>query len=427
MQVKNRRVVRIVAIILAFLMLFTLIIGLVTSTLTASGNTIANTQAQINRLREQRAAIQQSRRQTQSYINAIEFETRSATARKSILDDRIIFTQAEIEIIDEMILEYMELLVEKELEVIEAQRREAEQLELFRMRVRNMEERGVITYLEIIFSSTSFADMLARIDFVGDIMRSDEQTYQMLVAARYATEAARASLEETQRALEEQLEELLIAHEELEAQLQEAEDLISELEAQRETARALYREQAAYEAEVQREINRREQELQRLREEERRRQEAARRAQQPVPATQHVEGTGTLRWPVPGHTVVSSPFGVRRHPVSNTNRMHNGIDIVAPHGANVIASDGGVVLTSRRNSSFGNYIVISHGNGRTTLYAHLSTRLVQQGDTVEQNQVIGRIGSTGVSTGPHLHFEVSENGRRVNPLNFFRNYTRRGW
>ncbi|MCL2402163.1 MAG: M23 family metallopeptidase [Oscillospiraceae bacterium] len=96
--------------------------------------------------------------------------------------------------------------------------------------------------------------------------------------------------------------------------------------------------------------------------------------------------------------------------------MHNGIDIGAPSGRNVFAADTGTVLISRRNASFGNYIVISHGDGVTTLYAHLSTRSVSVGDTVTRGDVIGRVGSTGISTGPHLHFEVSVNGARINPL-----------
>ncbi|MCL2227171.1 MAG: M23 family metallopeptidase [Oscillospiraceae bacterium] len=104
-------------------------------------------------------------------------------------------------------------------------------------------------------------------------------------------------------------------------------------------------------------------------------------------------------------------------------RQHSGIDIAARHGANVLAADRGTVITSRFNSSYGNYIVIAHGENRngdriTTLYAHLSTRSVSVGDVVEQGQVIGRIGSTGVSTGPHLHFEVMVNGTRVNPMRF---------
>ena len=103
--------------------------------------------------------------------------------------------------------------------------------------------------------------------------------------------------------------------------------------------------------------------------------------------------------------------------------MHYGIDIGAGYGTIARAADDGTVITSTYNSSYGHYIVISHGNGMTTLYAHLSSRLVKAGDKVTQGQTIGKIGSTGASTGPHLHFEVSVNGSRVNPLQYFTGYT----
>jgi murein DD-endopeptidase MepM/ murein hydrolase activator NlpD len=128
-----------------------------------------------------------------------------------------------------------------------------------------------------------------------------------------------------------------------------------------------------------------------------------------------VRGTGELLWPVPGHRTVTSGFGIRLHPVFRVHRQHLGIDIGAPHGARVVASDTGTVITSEYDRSYGHYIVISHGNGMTTLYAHLSSRGVRRGDVVVRGDTIGRIGSTGVSTGPHLHFEVMINGSRVNP------------
>jgi murein DD-endopeptidase MepM/ murein hydrolase activator NlpD len=99
--------------------------------------------------------------------------------------------------------------------------------------------------------------------------------------------------------------------------------------------------------------------------------------------------------------------------------MHTGIDIGASYGASVMAADGGVIIISEYSPSYGHYIVISHGNGMTTLYAHLSKRLVKEGDKVTQGQKIGLIGSTGNSTGPHLHYEISKNGSRVNPLTYY--------
>jgi murein DD-endopeptidase MepM/ murein hydrolase activator NlpD len=103
--------------------------------------------------------------------------------------------------------------------------------------------------------------------------------------------------------------------------------------------------------------------------------------------------------------------------------MHSGIDIGAPYDTNIYASDGGVVVASENSYSYGNYVMIAHGDGRYTLYAHMNKRLVSVDDTVKQGDVIGLVGSTGYATGPHIHFEIIENNERVDPLQYFSNYT----
>jgi murein DD-endopeptidase MepM/ murein hydrolase activator NlpD len=304
-----------------------------------------------------------------------------------------------------------------EYEVIVAQNREDEQLARFRSRVRDMEENGFITYLEIIFDSTSFADLLARIDFVADIMRADENAYNALQEARAETEAAKAELEDTRAELYVEEENLEVKIAELEEQLNEANQLIYDMENDLESHRALHALVREEEDRVLREINAAVAELERQRERERQRRAAAARAagnRNTAGGGTAVVGTGEFVRPTAGR--VTSPFGMRRHPVHGDMRMHNGIDIGAPHGQAIVAADSGTVVTSQFNASYGNFIVISHGNGVSTLYAHLSTRQVSVGDTVTRGQRIGLVGSTGVSTGPHLHFEVIVNGTRVNPM-----------
>jgi murein DD-endopeptidase MepM/ murein hydrolase activator NlpD len=113
---------------------------------------------------------------------------------------------------------------------------------------------------------------------------------------------------------------------------------------------------------------------------------------------------------------------MRVHPILGYYKSHNGIDIGASYGTDILAADSGVVVTSEYSSSYGNYVMIAHGYGRYTLYAHMSQRLVSVGDEVSQGETIGYIGSTGWSTGPDLHFEIYENGKRVDPLNYYDNY-----
>lgn len=128
---------------------------------------------------------------------------------------------------------------------------------------------------------------------------------------------------------------------------------------------------------------------------------------------------GKMAWPLPGHTVITSQFGNRLHPVLKVYKLHTGVDIAGSgcNGDPVVAANDGTVIKATYSTSYGNYIIIDHGGGITTLYAHSSKLLVKAGDKVKRGQEIMKVGTTGYSTGPHLHFEVRENGKYVNPLN----------
>ena len=123
-------------------------------------------------------------------------------------------------------------------------------------------------------------------------------------------------------------------------------------------------------------------------------------------------------WPAPDSHQINSPFGWRIHPITGTSKFHSGVDINASYGSSVLAADSGTVILAGWNGGYGNCIVISHGNGITTLYGHLSSIIVSSGQSVSQGQTIGYVGSTGNSTGPHLHWEVAVNGTQVNPLDY---------
>ncbi len=127
---------------------------------------------------------------------------------------------------------------------------------------------------------------------------------------------------------------------------------------------------------------------------------------------------GVMKWPTPGYTRVSSPYGMRIHPIYKVKKMHTGIDIDAPSGAKIIAANSGKVILAGWNGGYGNCVIIDHGGGLATLYAHQSKILVSVGDKVEKGETIGKVGSTGLSTGPHLHFEVRKNGKTENPQNY---------
>ena len=399
MSSKNQKLfIRVVAIVLAVLMAGSVLISIVASTAGAAS------QSALDQLKEQREAIQQQLKNIQAQINSLEYDQAVVTAKKQVLDQRIELTQNSIENLNDQIIEYGHLIDEKELEVQERQRQEEEQWDLYKIRMRAMEENGTVSYYAILFGANSFSDMLTRIDIISSIMNYDEKLYDELVAAREATEAAKANLEATREEMEGTKVQLQEAEVELQVQLEEAEELIRQIQADIDQAQAFYDEVSEEEDKLKDKIYEMEEALRRQ--------------------NSYVVGTGRFIWPTDYSNRVTSPFGIRNTGIAGASTNHKGIDIGAGYGANVFAADSGTVLTATYSSSYGNYVTISHGNGYTTLYAHMSRLAVKAGDTVTQGQVIGYAGSTGISNGPHLHFEIWLNGTRVNPLNYFSSWVR---
>ncbi len=387
-------IVRVVAIIMALIMMLS-VLYVVVGSLTAG----AVTQGQIDNLKLQQKEIEKKKQEIQSQINSMEYEQSTALAKKEVLDSQIQLTQDDIANINEQIESYTQLIEDKKVEVIQSQQKEDAQWEIYKVRIRSMEENGTISYISVIFQASSFSELLSRISIVGQIMQADENLYEQLKVAKQATIDAQATLEEAKAGQEVERASLVVKEAELTTQLAAADELLLKIENDIAAAKELYAQELDAGKQIQDDINKRIEELKKQ--------------------TQPVVGTGNLVWPTPSSNRVTSPYGMRQHPIYKDYRMHNGIDIGAKYGVSVLAADDGTVVISQYSSSYGNYIVLSHGNGITTLYAHLSTRGVKVNDKVEQGQVIGKIGSTGASTGPHLHYEVSKNGARVNPLNYY--------
>lgn len=403
---RNKNLIRIVAIVLAALMVITVLVATLSSIPNVAG---AVTKAQIDKLKDQKKAITEQQNTVQSEINSLKYDQLSATAKKTVLDNRISLTEQEIDNLIELIEVYNDLIAEKELEVIAAQEREDVQLERYKKNLRTMEENGSISYIAVIFDAVSFADLLARIDFVGDIMQSDEQAYESFIEAKLETIAAKELLEATRDEQELEKEALMAKQLELEDQVAEAIELLLIIEDNLDTAMALWDEFDADLKTIEADIAAKTEEL--------RRQEAAAAAAGKTGTA--VNGSGSLMWPGTSN-VVTSRYGTREHPVHKVNITHYGIDLRAAYGSNVYAADSGTVITAKYSSSYGNYVVIDHGsNGMTTLYAHMSKLAVKSGQSVSKGDVVGYAGSTGTSTATHLHFEVSVNGSRQDPLNYF--------
>lgn len=442
---KRNWFVRTVAIVLAAILLASVLFAAI-SAVTAS----AVTQSEIDELKSNAEELQQQKADLQGQINSAQSEQASVLEQKALLDEKVMLTQQEIDNISEQIAAYEILIQDKTVELAEAQQAEDDQWELYKKRMRAMEENGTVGYLDVILDAGSFSDLLATIDFVGEIMEYDEMVYHNLQDARIATADAKAALEETQAAQEAEKENLEYKKAELEQQVEEASALLAQIESDIELYKQYISEVDAKEAQLQADIDAKVEELRKQEEEEerRRQEEEQRRQQEAASAGNSSSGsssnstgsssssgssssgsssssssgsaaaTGYYIWPASSY-IITSPFGTRLHPIWGTYRTHYGADIGASYGTNVLAADGGTVITSTYDSSYGYYIAISHGGGRVTMYAHMSQLLASEGDVVSQGEVIGLVGSTGDSTGPHLHFEVRVDGTRVDPLDYF--------
>ena len=383
----------------------------------------AVTQAEIDELERRKEAIEAKVEEKQAVADELEAQHASALEQKQALDERNEYLIQQLLLNDEQIALYDEMIAQKALEVDEAKALEDEQLRRYRTRVRAMEENGTGNVLAMLLRANSLGEFLTAIDDIGEIMESDKALEDAYIAARKNTEQVKADYEAYKATLEEKKDELNAEKADIEAQIAEATDLIesimSDITANSEDLEELRRAQQEAEDKVNQAIAALEE--QKRQEEERRRQEEERRRQEEANQNSggsgesgggsygSVSGSGNFAWPC-ACTYITSHVGTRVHPITGQVKYHSGMDIGCQYGDAVWASDSGTVILAGVNGGYGNCVMIDHGyvNGDNyyTLYGHLSSIAVSVGQTVSQGDYIGAVGSTGVSTGPHLHFEI---------------------
>jgi len=392
----------------------------------------AITQEAINQMKERAQSIRSEISGYQAQINELELEGKKTLAQKELYDEQCALLAEQITLTEEQIAAYEELVAIARQEYDDAVAAEKAQYELMCERIRAMEERGTISYMEIVFEASSFADLLGRIDFIDEVMQSDEdvilgwqacqqekiERQNELAVVIEETEAVKADLEVQKEALEEKRAEA----EQLMAEIQADQEEYEKLVAEREKDAAELKEQIAKaEAEYAEQIRR-----QREAEAAAAAAAAARNKNNNSGGGSNTSGGGnsaagvSLAWPVSSRKITS---GFGRRSSSSTNGIgstnHMGIDIGGVgYDSRVSAAASGVVTVATNSRSAGNYVAVSHGNGVVTLYMHLSSYSVSVRDKVSQGDKLGITGSTGNSTGPHLHFGVMIDGSYVNPIDY---------
>ena len=383
-----------------------LVLALCTSAATQAG---AVTQSEIDALKKEQQASQAKQEELKDQLAEAEAQQAAAQEKRQLLTQQLNAINAEIANVDAQISYYDGEIAQKEEERKEAEAREAEQYELFCQRVRMMEEQGTVSYWSILFDSSDFSDLLDRIADVDAVMAYDNEVMDQLIATRQELERLQADLESARAEEQAAKEQQEAKKAEQQAKVAEAQALLDQINADvAEVNRQLDAEDAAA-ANLQAEIAKKQKQL----EEERKQQNVT------LPPT----GSG-YQWPLPSSCLtLTSAFGYRIHPISGQPHSHTGIDVSAAGGTPIYAAKGGQVIMSEYGSgvnwSYGNFVVIDHGDGTTTLYAHMSSRAVSEGQMVTQGQTIGYVGNTGNSKGNHLHLEVRVNGQRVDPEGCF--------
>ena len=369
----------------------------------------AATQSEIDALKQEQRESQARQAELEGQLSQLEAEQAQARQQRQLLQQQLDAINAEIDSIDAQIAYYDGEIARKETERKEAEAREAEQYDLFCQRVRAMEEGGTVSYWSILFNAESFSELLDRLEDVDAVVTYDNQVMDELTAARQELERVQGELETARAAEQEARAEQEAARLRQQEKVAQAQAILDQINADTAEVNRQLDEEDAAAASIQAEITRKQKEL-----EEQRKQNNVQ-----LPPT----GDGWL-WPLPSANMkLTSAFGYRLHPVDLVYHSHTGVDVAASTGTPIYAAKGGQVIMSEYgagvNWSYGNFVVIDHGDGTTTLYAHMSSRAVSEGEMVIQGQTIGYVGTTGNVKGAHLHFEVRLNGQRVDPEAYY--------
>ena len=354
----------------------------------------------LNDLQEQQDAVQANQDMAMTQLQAVQDELSTNLNQIQELNNSIAQYENEVTDYNNQIVNLQNSISQLETEIAEAQANYDKQKKLLDDRLITVYESGTTEYLDVVLSSKSITDFLSsyylisiltdsNMDFLDDIERQKEL------------------IEEDQRELEEQKNQINTAKEEKE----KASIILQNTKIQKDSYTAqLTDQEKKIQSEIdayQTEINQLEAEIQSL-------------TTNNLIVNPNYVG-GIMLWPLPGYTRLSSTFKMREHPITGVYKLHSGIDIPAPKGTNVLAANDGVVVKAGRNTAYGNMVMIDHGGGVLTLYGHGSEITVTLGQTVKKGDVILKVGSTGYSTGNHLHFEIRINGSPVNPLPYVTN------
>ena len=417
---KNRKFrVSLMAGFLAVLTLLSLTMEVLPTPVSAASS--SEIRQQIKELKAEKEEIAEKLKEIQSQFDANADEIDNLVGQKDAIDQEIALLHDQVENINTQLMAYALLIADKQDELDDAQLRLDELNEKNKERIRAMEEEGKLSYWAIVFRANSFSDLLDRLSMIQEINESDQRRMKEMSEAAQLVAAAQEELENEKAELEVAREELDATELILEEKRVKADELLLELIAKGEEFEAMIDESEEMQSDLMKEIAQAEKDLKKA--------EYQEWLATYVPPTTRPSGNDTTPsvqapsssgWvsPLKSYTL-TSPFGMRIHPISGKYKMHEGVDMAAPQGTPIYAAKSGkVTRTSYQAGGAGYYVSINHGDGFSSIYMHMTHYIVSPGQYVNAGQVIGYVGSTGGSTGPHLHFGIAYNGTYVNPMKY---------
>ncbi|MBE5882492.1 MAG: peptidase M23 [Lachnospiraceae bacterium] len=363
-------------------------------------------------------SAQSEKKELEKNLEAAEALKQSLQEEKDELAGHVVQLDNEMNQVSTKLFEIEQILDKKEAEHKETEEKLAQakedvvkQYEDMKIRIQFMYEHGSMSFLEILLSSSSFSDLLNKAEYIEQVSAYDRQMLDYY-------EQTKVQVEELEKELEEQKGILATVKADVQKQQKEMQGLISEKQteieeyeldiANKEEAIKEYEEMIAAQNAV---ISALEASV-----------AAARAKREQMDVSGNSAGGsysgGAFCWPAPSYTRISDDYGWRNHPILGVQQFHNGVDMAAPSGSPILAAAGGTVIAATYNSTMGNYVMIDHGGGLFTIYMHASALYVSSGQSVSKGEQIAAVGSTGRSTGPHLHFSVRLDGNYVSPWNY---------
>ncbi len=368
---------------------------------------------ELNEAQDRKSELEEELEKTEDTLKNLETLKGNTAAYVRELDESLSAVSNELEALNGSIAEKEGQIETTKGELEQAKETEKKQYESMKLRIKYMYERGDTSYVELFMESDSLSELLNKAEYISKISEYDRQMLDQYAATKDEIAADEARLE-TEHA------ELLDLKEQTEIKQASVEQLLSAKQAELRSYESQIAEAENQLSEYEKDLEAQEAAIRQIEEEIKRQEEEARRKAEAAGKSYATKNIGDIHfiWPCPASSRITSGFGGRSSPTEGASSNHQGIDIGAPTGSDILAAAEGDVVVSTYSSSAGNYVMINHGGGVYTVYMHASKLLVSVGEHVSQGQVIAKVGSTGYSTGPHLHFGVRLNGTYVDPRSY---------